>query len=125
MDARIAAAWGAGTRPRYTQGDRWVMPLGGNSYAVLANGPNLTPAGERLKDLGWNEPDLAMDMYQVPELRGQSEYLRLRSGAQVLGRVWRGGNWQYTARGRTFYMRRAQVVVKIPCSMRGVGDRGF
>ena len=66
-----------------------------------------------------------MDMYQVPEWRGQSEYLRLRSGNQVLGRIWRGGNWQYTARGRTFYMRRAQVVVKIPCSMRGVGDRGF
>ena len=99
MDARLAAAWGAGTRPRYTQGDRWIMPLGGGSYTVLADGSNLTRAGETLRNLGWNEPNLAMDMFQVPEIRGNTEYLRLRSGQRVVGREWKNGNWVYKARG--------------------------
>ena len=78
-----------------------------------------------MRALGWVVPDLAMDMYQVPELHGQTEYLRLRSGQRVVGRIWRNGNWEYKARGRTFYMRRAQVVVHIPVSLRGVGARQF
>ena len=122
----LAAAWAAGTRPHYKAStDRWIMSLGANNYEALTNGPNVTPAGETLRALGWVVPDLAMDMYQVPELHGQTEYLRLRSGQRVVGRIWRNGNWEYKARGRTFYMRRAQVVVHIPCSMRGVGDRQF
>ena len=68
------------------------MSLGANNYEALTNGPNITPAGETLRALGWVVPDLAMDMYQVPELHGQTEYLRLRSGQRVVGRVWRNGN---------------------------------
>ena len=65
MDARITAAWNAGTRPRYTQGDRWILPLGGGNYATLANGANLTRVGEQVRDnLGWNEPDLSLDLFQ-------------------------------------------------------------
>ena len=101
------------------------MPFGGGSYAVVADGPNLTRAGETLRNLGWNEPNLAMDMFQVSEIRGNTEYLRLRSGQRVVGREWESGNWVYKARGRTFYMRRVQLVVGIPCSIRGVGNRDF
>ena len=65
------------------------MPLaegaGRQPFVVVANGPNLTAEGRRLRDLGWVEPNLAMDLFQRPEVRGRSEYLRLRSGAQVLG----------------------------------------
>ena len=43
------------------------MSLGANNYEALSYGPNLTPAGETLRALGWVVPDLAMDMYQVPE----------------------------------------------------------
>ena len=78
------------------------MPLGGGSYAVLSDGPNLTRAEETLRNLGWVEPNLAIDMLQVPEIRGQNEYLRLRNGNQAVGRIWRNNNWEYTARGRTF-----------------------
>ena len=124
MDARVAAAWIAGTRPRYTQGDRWILPFGGGAYAVLADGPNLTRVGERVRDnFGWNEPDLSLDLFQTPMLRGRSEYLRLRSGAEVLGRIRRGDTWQYTARGRAFYSRRVQLVVKVPVTEYGVGAR--
>ena len=107
MSVRVAQAWAEGVRPTYTQGDRWILRLGPNSYVTLANGPNLTAEGRRLRDLGWVEPDLSLNLFQTPELRGQSEYLRLRSGAQVLGRIWRNGTWQYTARGRAFYQRQA------------------
>ena len=117
MSARVAQAWAEGVRPTYTQGDRFILRLGVNSYVTLSNGPNLTAEGRRLRDLGWVEPDLSLNLFQTPELRGQSEYLRLRSGAQVLGRIWRNGTWQYTARGRAFYQRQAQVVVSIPCKM--------
>ena len=89
MSARVAQAWADGLRPRYTAGDRWIMPLaegaGRQPFVVVANGPNLTAEGRRLRDLGWVEPNLAMDLFQRPEVRGRSEYLRLRSGAQVLG----------------------------------------
>ena len=101
MSARVAQAWADGVRPTYTQGDRWILRLGANSYVTLANGPNLTAEGRRLRDLGWDEPNLAMDLFQTPELRGRSEYLRLRNGAQVLGRIRRGDTWQYTARGES------------------------
>ena len=108
--ARVAQAWADGFRPRYTASDRWIMPLaegvGRQPHVVLANGPNLTAEGRRLRDLGWDEPNLAMDLFQRPEVRGRSEYLRLRSGAQVLGRILRDGRWQYTARGRELYQRR-------------------
>ena len=124
MDPRIAAAWAAGTRPRHTDGDNWILPLGGASRVTLANGPNLTREGQRVRDeLGWNEPDLSLDIFQTPILRGRSEYLRLRSGGEVLGRIRRGDTWQYTARGRAFYSRRVQLVVKVPVIERGVGDR--
>ena len=126
MDPRIAAAWAAGVRPRHTgtETDRWIISLGGNSYRTLANGPNLTDLGRRVRDeLGWNEPDLSLDLFQTPTLRGRTEYLRLRSGIQVRGR-WRvGDTWQYSARGREFYQRRIQLIVHVPVIERGVGDR--
>ena len=125
MSARVAQAWAEGVRPTYTQGDRWILRLGANSYVTLANGPNLTAEGRRLRDLGWDEPNLTMDLFQTPELRGRSEYLRLRNGAQVLGRIRRGDTWQYTARGREFYSRRVQLVVKIPTIEYGVGGRDW
>ena len=103
------------------------MPLaegaGRQPFVVVANGPNLTAEGRRLRDLGWVEPNLAMDLFLRPEVRGRSEYLRLRSGAQVLGRIFRNGRWQYTARGREFYQRQLQIVVRIPVVERGNGDR--
>ena len=87
--------------------------FGGGAYAVLADGPNLTRVGEQVRDnFGWNEPDLSLDLFQTPILRGRSEYLRLRSGAEVLGRIRRGDTWQYTARGRAFHSRRVQLVEK-------------
>ena len=125
MSARVAQAWAEGVRPTYTQGDRWILRLGANSYVTLANGPNLTAEGRRLRDLGWDEPNLTMDLFQTPELRGRSEYLRLRNGAQVLGRIRRGDTWQYTARGREFYSRRVQLVVKIPTIEYGAGGRDW
>ena len=107
----VAAAWANGNRPTYTKGDRWILRLDGNRYATLANGPNLTAEGRYARDnLGWDEPDLSLDIFQVPEIRGASEYLRLRSGMQVRGRIWRDGKWQYTARGRVFYQHRAPIV---------------
>ena len=125
MSARVAQAWAEGVRPTYTQGDRWIIRLGANSYVTLANGPNLTAEGRRVRDLGWDEPNLTMDLFQTPELRGRSEYLRLRNGAQVLGRIRRGDTWQYTARGREFYSRRVQLVVKIPTIEYGAGGRDW
>ena len=87
-----------------------------------ANGPNLTRIGQRVRDeLGWNEPDLSLDIFQTPILRGRSEYLRF--GSEVLGRIRRGDTWQYIARGQAFYSRRVQLVVKVPVIERGVGDR--
>mgnify|MGYP006229079825 FL=1 len=118
MSVRVAQAWAEGVRPTYTQGDRWILRLGPNSYVTLANGPNLTAEGRRLRDLGWVEPDISSNLFQTPEIRGHSGYLRLRSGAQVLGRIWKNGTWQYTARGRAFDRRQVQVVVSIPCRMR-------
>ena len=126
MDPRIAAAWAAGTRPRHTEGDNWILPLGGGSRVTLANGPNLTDVGRRVRDeLGWDEPDLSLDLFQTPIVRGRTEYLRLRSGNRVRAR-WRDprrGVWNYSARGREFYRRRVQLVVKVPVIERGVGAR--
>ena len=98
MSARVAQAWADGVRPRHTRGDRWIM-LAGYGYVVLPDGLNLTAEGRRLKDFGWDEPNLALDLFQTPEVRGRSQYLRSRSGAQVLGRILRDGRWQYTAMG--------------------------
>ena len=49
--------------------------------------------------------------------------MRLRSGAQVLGRILRDGRWQHTARGREIYQRQLQIVVRIPVVEWGDGDR--
>ena len=70
MSARVAQAWAEGVRPTYTQGDRWIIRLGANSYVTLANGPNLTAEGWRLRDLGWVEPDLSLNLFKRPNSAG-------------------------------------------------------
>ena len=125
MNARVSEAWAAGVRPHYKKDtDRWIIRVG-DTYAPLSVGSDLTAVGEHARTLGWDEPDLRMDMFQAPEVRGQKEYLRLRSGQRVVGREWKNGRWHYKPRGRDYYTRRAQFNVQIPCFVRGVGERPF
>ena len=94
MNARVTEAWAAGVRPHYKKDtDRWIIRVG-DTYAPLSVGSDLTAVGEHARTLGWDEPDLRMDMFQAPEVRGQTEYLRLRSGQRVVGREWTNGKWE-------------------------------
>ena len=116
----ITEAWNSGRRPKYTKGDNWILPLDGKRWVALSNGSKLTAKGKVLRDAGlWVESDLNLDLYQRPVTRGNSEYLTLHSGRQVLGRTWKQGNWSYTQRGKDFYSRSAQIVVNVPCIIVG------
>ena len=116
--AQIDAAVSKGTQPNRQWTGRVSLPLGGNRYAILANGKGPTPAGVYYKERvgeGDGKHGLGGDRI-IRQNAGGREFLQNRGDKKRLLRSIVNGEWQYTRLGTTYFQEHAfkEYVVSVP-----------
>jgi hypothetical protein len=109
---------------------RTSPPGGKATYRVLADATGkLTAAGRHWEDeYGDGEPLLTVGIkgqtfneQQPVTQRGASEFIKLRSGREVIVRSWNGLKYIYTALGRKYFQKqRKEYVIEVPVIIRGM-----
>ena len=131
VQAAILRAWEDGVTARRTEGNRTILPtphLGARTFQVLVRADGqVTREGAYYYSLsGEADGDRRFDPNQPVSRRGNTEYIRDRSGREVALRTLQpNGDWQNTRAGLTYFQRaRAEVIVQIPIVITGTRSNG-
>ena len=131
IQAAITRAWEDGVTARRTQGNRTILPtphLGARTFQVLVRADGqVTREGAYYNQLsGEADGDRRFDPNQPVSRRGNTEYIRDRSGREVALRTLQpNGDWANTRAGLTYFERaRAEVIVQIPIIIQGTRSNG-
>ena len=106
QQADIRAAHARGARPNHQASGRVTLPLGKNTYAVLANRKGVSEAGQFYKThAGASAGTHGLGADSIQRLNnGNNEYLMLRGGKKTLLRsLAPTGAWKYTAAGQRYF----------------------
>ena len=120
-----------GVLPKLLKSHRYAIQLapGQHGYNVtLVDGNGATQEGEFVyEQLGLPIPtDLNFDQFVQPYRREGNEFVKRLDGKEVRIRTLQAnGTWQFTSAGRQWgLVERAEVNVRVPCTIRGTNDRG-
>ena len=118
----------AGRTPRRVASGRTILVTGQGSrkYVVLANGDELTRAGEY-----WYEktrqvkPNRHFDPNQETSRKGDGDYIQTSSGLRRVRQLGPDGEMQLTALGKKFYQNRhTEYVVEVPVLIEVTDSKG-
>ena len=126
----ITRAYESGVTARHTVGNRTVLPtttLGPRAFQVLAQADGtVTPAGRFYYNLTGEQEDHTFDPQQRVSRRGDTEYVRDRSGREVtLRTLLPTGDFRYTRAGKSYFRQvRGEFVAQVPVIINGTRANG-
>jgi hypothetical protein len=120
----------AGRTPRRVASGRTILATGQGEgrkkYVVLANGDQLTSAGEY-----WYEqtkqarPNRHFDPNQKTTRRGDGDYIQTNAGLKRVRQLGPDGQMKLTALGKKFYANKhTEYVIEIPVLIRTTDSKG-
>ena len=120
----VIGAVAAGIQPRETGSGSIVISQGRRYVTLVKPDGTKTPAGRMYEQRSRNELPSggAFNRNQQPQREGLTEHIRMRDGSDKVTRRFdaSGGDFKFTALGRSFYSkRRSQYVVHIPVTIEG------
>jgi hypothetical protein len=112
----------ANQAPRRVASGRTILPTGrqgGKNYLVLANGNELTSAGEYYYEkTNLQRPDRHFDPNHSTVKRGDGDYIQTSSGLRRVRQLGPDGQMQLTTLGKKFYKnKQEEYVVEIPVTI--------
>jgi hypothetical protein len=119
----------ANQAPRRVASGRTILPTGrqgGKNYLVLANGDQLTRAGEYYYGkTNLPRPDKHFDPNQATVKRGDGDYIQTNAGLKRVRQIQPDGQMKLTALGKKFYANKhTEYVIEIPVLIRTTDSKG-
>ena len=117
-----------GTQPRRVASGRTILKTGesAKSYLVLANGDQLTRAGEYwYQKTKQNKPERHFDPNQETVRKGDGDYINTSSGLKRVRHLQPDGTMKVTALGKRFYTNKhTEYIVEAPVIIRVRDSKG-
>jgi hypothetical protein len=120
----------AGRTPRRVASGRTILATGQGEgrkkYLVLANGDELTRAGEYwYQKTKQTKPNRHFDPNQETTRRGEGDYIQTSSGPKRVRQLGANGQMQLTALGKRFYQNKhTEHVIEIPVLIEVTDSKG-
>ena len=121
----------AGNRiPRHAASGRTILRTGQGEgqkkYLVLANGDELTRAGEYwYEQTGQNKPERHFDPNQKTTRKGDGDYIQTSSGLKRVRQLEPNGEMKLTALGKKFYKNKhIEYIIEIPVIIHTTNSKG-